>query len=160
MTVKTVKIPNGRLTEGEYYTFTIIKSISFGPEEEYYVMREPNGFKLLMPKKFYIRYGFRSGQQVLCRVDKVNCVGRIFLEPEHPYYEEGKQYNFDVIDVEQLVDVNQGMAQSIVVRDVLNYEWRVSAPDVLMVNKQSASISCLVKRIKKGRLFLELSSPG
>ncbi len=160
MTVKSVQIPNARLTEGDYYTFTILKSISLRPDEEYYVMREPNGFKLLMPKKFYTRYGFRPGQQVLCRVDKVNCIGRVFLEPEHPYYVEGKRYNFDVIEVEQVVDMNRRMVQSIVVRDVLDYEWRVSVPNEFMIDKQTASINCLVKRIKKGRLYLEISSTG
>lgn len=160
MAVKTVQIPNARLTEGEYYTFTILKSISLGPDEEYYVMREPHGFKLLMPKTYYTRYGFVSGQQIVCRVDKVNCVGRIFLEPKHPYYVEGETYSFDVIGVEQFVDVNQGMVHHIVVRDVLDYEWHVSAPNESMVNKQAVSIGCLVQRIKKGRLFLKLSSPA
>jgi hypothetical protein len=159
MTVKTVQIPNSRLIEGEYYTFTLLKSISLGPDEEYYVMREPNGFKLLMPKKFYTRYGFDSGQQIICRVDKINCIGRVFLEPKHPYYVEGEKYNFDVIAVERYVDKGQGRAQNFVVRDVLGHEWQVPATSESLDKKQNASISCLVQRIKKGRLYLTLSFP-
>ena len=158
MAVKTVQIPNARLTEGEYYSFTILKSISLGPDEEYYVMREPHGFKLLMPKKYYVRYGFYSGQQIRCRVDKVNCIGRVFLEPKHPFYVEGEKYNFDVIGVEKYVD-NQGMVQHIVVRDVLGYEWCVSATKKSVVNTQAGRLCCLVQRIKKGRLLLKISFP-
>jgi hypothetical protein len=159
MTVKAVKLPNLKLVQGESYSFTIHKSITLGQNEEYYVMREPFGYKLLMPKTYYVRYGFDIGQQVICRIDKINCIGRVFLEPRHPYYCEGEIYNFDVVRIEKTSEISQNNIYNVVVRDVLGYEWLVVSINEYLVDKQQVSINCLVQRIKKGRLYLMLTSP-
>lgn len=31
----------------------------------------------------------------MCRVDKINCKGEVFLEPHNPYYTEGESFPFD-----------------------------------------------------------------
>ncbi len=93
MAVKKINIPNARLTEGQWYTFRILKVVSLGEDEGWFVMQDPNGYKILLPKGFYEDYGFAPGQSVSCRVDKINCNGRMFLEPGHPHYKEGEVYD-------------------------------------------------------------------
>ncbi len=154
MAIKTVYIPNSRLTEGETYTFTILKTVSLTPDEAYFVMRDPLGYKMMMPKKYYVRYGFEDGQQIQCRVDKVNCNGRMFLEPQHPHYIEGHAYPFEVLSAGSHENILNQTEKYLVVKDALGYEWTVNTRKDDLIKKSPGTIRCLVKRIKKGKLYL------
>lgn len=157
MQVTTVYIPNSRLNEGQTYPFTILKSLTFSPDESYLVLRDPLGFKILMPEKYYSRYGFQTGQQILCRVDKVNCNGRIFLEPQHPHYKEGNIYDFEVVDAGYKMNNLQQDVYTILVKDLLGYEWKVFTNSDRTFKQKPAIVSCSLQRIKKGRLYLSLA---
>ncbi len=156
MAIKTLHIPNSRLTEGESYTFTILKVVSLTPDEAYFVMRDPLGYKMMMPEKYYVRYGFEAGQQIQCRVDKVNCNGRMFLEPQHPHYIEGRTYPFEVIGAGSHETILNQNEKYLMVKDVLDYEWIVITQNEGLVKKSPDTIRCRVTRIKKGKLYLHI----
>lgn len=158
MRIRDLKVSNSLLTQGSYHTFHILKTMSLGDEENFYVMRDPLGYKVLMPAHFYTHYGFKTGQDVICRVDKINCNGRMFLEPRHPFYREGEVYDFGV--------VSRGIQQAItgenerfmLVRDALEQQWKVRYFSEKSEDVHSTKVKCRIERIKKGKLYLHLLS--
>ncbi len=154
MRIRKINIPNARLTEGHWYTFHILKVVSLGRDEEWFVMQDPNGYKILMPKRCYEDYGFVPGQAVLCRVDKINCNGQMFLEPQHPHYKEGDTYNFALENKDRRKNIINQDERFFMVMDVFRNTWKVRTYNTALWDNPPARIQCKVKRIKKGKLFL------
>lgn len=154
MTIKKINIPNARLTEGQWYTFRVLKVVSLAEDEAWFVMEDPNGYKILLPKGFYEDYGFAPGQSVSCRVDKINCNGRMFLEPEHPHYKEGQIYDFALESKGHRKNIINQDERFFIVRDVFHHTWKVRTYDAALWENPPVRIPCKVKRIKKGKLFL------
>ena len=92
-----------KLKEGRRYNFNVEKIISLN-DIDYYVLSGPDKRKYLLDIEDYTSYNIKPGVQLDCRVDKINCQGEIFLEPRHPYYEEGKSYSFNVNNYEDRVN--------------------------------------------------------
>ncbi|TVR40479.1 MAG: hypothetical protein EA394_08030 [Bacteroidia bacterium] len=154
MKVRSVNIPNARLLEGQIYPFRVIKTISLDEGDDYFVMMDPNGYKILMPAVFYVNYGMQPGDSVLCRVDKINCNGRMFLEPMHPHYREGKTYSFPIHckgERENILGMDEWY---FMVKDIFGQKWKVRTYSKSLWEKPPGELKCLVKRIKKGKLFL------
>lgn len=154
MEFRQVKIQNSLLREGETYVFLLTGEIETGNGKASYVFQDPFGYKMLVPMGFYQGYGFRVGQEVVCKVDKISCSGKMYLEPRHPHYQEGKQFEFGVMGLvckRNLADLEEWHYR---VRDCLGKEWLVRTekgagfPDF---------VKCLVSRIRKGNLHLKLS---
>ncbi len=165
MDIHQVHIPNARLEEGLTYPFHILKIVSLGTDDKYFVMQDPNGYKILVPEGFYRTYGFKPGQVIRCRVDKVNCNGRMYLEPSHPYYREGETYPFDVVSKGHIKNIIGQDEYYFMVKDVHDRQWRVRTFSKESWNDPPEKLPCLLKRIKKGKLFLvihgeEVKDPG
>ena len=156
MEFRPVKINNSLLTEGETYPFTILNKMELGRGEEYFVLRDPLGYKMLMPAGFYQHYQFQEGQDVFCRVDKINCNGRMFLEPRSPWYAEGQVYEFPVICRGQRKNIAGLVEYYFLVEDASERKCRVRRPASKNYNGFPEKVSCLVERIKKGQLYLRL----
>lgn len=154
--MRSVHIPNSKLTEGETYPFLILKFVTLEPGDDWMVLQEPRGYKILVPLNYYTSYGFKPGQTVLCRVDKINCNGRMFLEPRHPVYEEGKVYEFDVIEKKYRVGITDETELFFEVSDALGSRWQVYTRRRHLWDHPPDRLKCLVRRIKKGNLFLEI----
>ena len=154
MDIRSVPIPNARLEEGRVYPFQIVKTVSLGPGDDWFIMRDPNGYKTLLPQFYYEEYGMKPGTEVLCRVDKINCNGRMFLEPMHPHYREGEVYSFDVVSRDHRINILEEEEYFFIVRDVLNKHWRVRTYNKAWWDSAPGNLRCLLKRIKKGQLFL------
>lgn len=157
MRIRNLTVSNSRLTEGEYYPFLIIKKMEMG-SESYFVMQDPLGYKILMPSHFYIHYGFEPGQTITCRVDKINCNGRMYLEPMHPFYKEGEVYNFKVSDVGIRINILDEPEYYIIVEDIFDQKWTVKVYSKQAIELKPEIIRCRLERIKKGKLFLSLES--
>ncbi len=154
MHIRKINIPNARLTEGCWYRFRILKVVSLGQDDDWFVMQDPNGYKILVPQRFYDDYGFKAGETISCRVDKINCNGRMFLEPEHPHYKEGETYDFELESKGRRKNIIHQDERFFMVRDVFRNTWKVRTYDTALWDHPPAHIPCKVKRIKKGRLFL------
>lgn len=157
MGIQTLHIPNSRLTEGETYPFKILNILSLGDHDDYFVMRDPLGYKIMMPMGYYLRYGFEPGQTVACRVDKINCNGRMFLEPKHPFYTEGRVYTFEVVASGSSKNILDQPIWYLLVKDLLGYEWKVISQSDAWVTTNPSHIECLIQRIKKGKLYLQIA---
>ena len=157
MYTTTLHIPNSRLAEGSYYHFSILKVVALDPGESYFVMRDPLGYKILMPAKYYTAYGFEPGQTIECRVDKVNCNGRMFLEPLHPYYREGQVYTFEVVSSGSSKNMLDQTTSFFIVKDVLGQTWKVISHTNQSIDTNPSHVNCYLHRIKKGKPTLQLA---
>jgi hypothetical protein len=154
MKIRNLKVSNSRLTEGEYYPFKILKTISIDHDCPMFVMQDPLGYKILMPASFYKYYGFKQGHVIQCRVDRINCNGRMFLEPLHPYYIEGNTYDFPFVKKGTRKNLLDELEYYVTVFDIYNQEWTVKLLSEKTLQSIDQRIRCRVERIKKGRLFL------
>jgi len=151
--INTKKVNNSKLAEGKYYWFNIIKILELDNNNNYYVLEDPFGYKVLMPSENYKDYDLKPGEKVLCRVDKINCSGKMFVEPEHPYYKEGQTYYFKYIESKERFNFFDQKEHIIIVSDVFNNKWEVKTkPENFTIN--SDEVECFVEKIKKGKLFL------
>ena len=101
---RSIYIYTEKFTEGEWHPFRILKMIEIPGDEHYFMMESRQANRMLMPAKYYTNYGLVPETTVLCRIDKINCSGRIFLEPVHPYYKTGELYDFKLIEKRQMID--------------------------------------------------------
>lgn len=155
MSVRKVAVNNPRLVQGQTLLFRILKLVELNPNDSYWVLQDPMGYKLLLPAVFYANYGLEEGNTISCRIDKINCNGKVFLEPQHPVYQEGKAYDFPVVEYGERLNILDESEFFIRVRASTGDLW-----DVVTHNKVfdtiPAIVSCFVERIKKGKLFLRL----
>lgn len=144
-----------RLQEGESYPFRIVNVMTM-PEtnDEYYIMEEFSGKRLLMAAHHYKNYDLSAGQEIICRVDRINCNGKIFLEPRHPYYHEGEIYDFDLIRYDRITDPLGEEQDVVVVKDIYYNEVNCLSRDRSFNTGGSGKVRCRVDQIKKGRLLL------
>lgn len=126
-----------------------------GSGEEFYVLQDPFNKKHLLPATFYKNYGFEIGQFIACRVDKINCTGKIFLEPKHPLYQEGKIYEFQLVENHYKQSQNDTeTCPAVIVRDRTGQKILLEHRAGLLKGSTEKSVKARVERIKKGSLFL------
>jgi hypothetical protein len=145
-----------KIKEGNTYPFQITGIVNLPDGTEYFTLSDPNNVKHLLEKRHYHHYCFEIGQSISCRIDKINCNGKIYIEPLHPYYRLGKAYDFPVLKIER--SGNGKDAQVAVLEDVFCNEIRLSVnyfPELLEVGQL---LKLKVVRIKKGLVYL--SEPG
>jgi len=144
-----------KFSEGDILNFKVTgyKEIP-GTEESFYILENPFGGKHLLRAIHYKNYGLKVGQLLTCKIDKINCSGKIYLEPENPVYKEGLIYDFElVMETEQENSVGERERVAIV-KDLFNNEIPCSLPDNFYRDLDKKSLQCKVLRIKKGVLYL------
>lgn len=141
-----------RLEEGKYYTFTNVKSIVLPGGELNMILAGPDGKKYLLPVERYAGYNLGTKAEIRCKIDKINCSGKVFLEPEHPYYREGESYFF-IISGGPGPDNGSGDDNHVEVSDSQGGVFRVPA-SLLKGNSSAGSrVRLRVERISKGKIF-------
>lgn len=89
-----------KLDEGEVYPFQVLKLVSIPEEGDFFQLRHASsGRRLLISANRYKNYGIEPGTIIECKVNKVSCTGKVYLEPKHPFYVEGNIYSFDIVDI-------------------------------------------------------------
>ncbi len=157
MNVQNINVDNARLVEGRVYPFHVLKTVSLGPTDDWYVLKDPQGYKILLSKSLYAHYGIAPGMDISCRVDKINCNGKIFLEPEHPIYKEKEVYTFNVVCAGHRKDILGSDGHFFMVRDAHHLEWKVKTFSKKLWDSPPEKINCYVNKIKKGRLYLKVA---
>ena len=94
--VRNIRL-NQYLEEGHIYPFLIRKQIELPNGGFAWILEDEQGVKHTLSADYYHDYSFKPGDKIRCKVDKINCTGKIYLEPEHPYYRQGRTYEFDVV---------------------------------------------------------------
>jgi len=139
-------------SEGEWFPFRIHNLVQLQDDAWYYVLQDINGLKHFMPAEDYENYGFAKGDEITCKIDRINCTGRIFLEPKHPRYKEGEIYYFEVINYS-----NQDNENVLILKEILGNIIKVPVNSMNSVDINEAKmVRCIVQSIKKGRLILEI----
>ncbi|MEE4196802.1 MAG: hypothetical protein V2I54_04095 [Bacteroidales bacterium] len=144
-----------KFTEGEKHLFTITGFTEIpGTGESFYILKNPFGGKHLLKANHYQHYQLKTGQTIKCKIDKINCSGKIFLEPENPRYKEGEVYVFELVKIiDHLNSVGQ-KEKAAIVRDDFRIETICSLPESYPIDLKTKKIKCQVLRIKKAQLFL------
>lgn len=143
-----IKYPHRRLEEGKSYKFAVEKIVPVSPENEYFVLRDQAGYRMLLPAEPYKTYPIKTGESIHCRVDKINCSGQIFLEPEHPVFSEGKIYEFTVSGISH----SKGSPElQLIGEDGKTHSMEIAHQHHYTPQQK---IHLRIERIKKGKLFL------
>jgi len=142
------------LKPGAIYLFRIVKTISLSDQEQYIVLESPALSRHLLDRELYPTFRFKKGELIQCRIDKINCSGKIFLEPENPDYTEGKNYDFLYSHKEDITNT-LGEIQTIAVLKGRNGEKAILPLDNEDIHlKPDGIVSARLIRIKKGVLIL------
>jgi len=145
---------NTLLTEGGWFPFKIHNLVHLQDEEWYYILEDINGLRHFIPAEYYKLYGFKPRDEISCKVDKLNCTGRMILEPRHPVYNEGETYSFELVKYPTFNE-----PEILIVRDFLENIIKVPlcGNNKSFINGEK-KVKCIVKSVKKGIPLLELSS--
>ncbi len=139
------------------YKFIIHKKLELtGDNNIQYILVGPADKKYLLNGEFYTHYNLKIGQEINCRVDKINCSGQIFLEPDHPHYNIGESYMFPVKELRTGLDPWGKEQHSAVVIDKNNIVWNCVINRQTRIEPGKTEIECVVSKIKKGSIFLML----
>ncbi|HOP12720.1 hypothetical protein [Lentimicrobium sp.] len=146
-----------KLEEGKTYIFSFLKLVTLADGEAYMVMEDPFGIRHMLLYRYYKQYDLQPDTAVRCRVDRINCTGRVFLEPEHPFYKPGTSAVFPVIRA-GFRNAEYSVNRVILVKDIFDNEIEVVIPPEYRDNIMAgARVECTVKLIRKGRPVLSLN---
>jgi hypothetical protein len=146
------KIPEFK--EGQYLNYTVLKHIELNKNEGFFMLKDEYGRKKLLPSEHYRKYNFKKDDTITCRVDHINCSGKVFLEPMHPHYEEGKFYTFTVH--QSFISKNK-LGEEIRIVELVDALEEIAVcriADTSIRFKPGDEMKCKVERIKKAKLYL------
>jgi len=149
-----------RLEEGKRYDFLVEKTLRLG-NNNYYLLKGPGNGKYLLRKEYYEHYNIQPDDYINCRVDKINCRGEVYLEPENPYYAEGENYDFRVAGRDVRLNDSGEIIPVVLVKDKFSNELVVpmSCVGAYDVNKHKY-INLRIWRINKGMILFEDPEPS
>lgn len=137
---------NKTLREGEYYIFKYLNCITMEDNNKYMVFEDEFGTKYFIEFEPYQHYSLKLLSEIRCFVDKINCTGRVFLEPEHPIYQAGESYYFTI---KSIFSNEDGLVLSVVdcFDNLINLQTNGK---YFSNNDQGGRILAKITRIKKG----------
>jgi hypothetical protein len=130
---------------GIWYSFSISGIVDIPEKGEHFVLLHNSGRKMLLRTDYYVKYKFALDQIIECRVDKVNCTGQVFLEPKHPFYQDGEVYQFEILKTYAKEDSLFNVSVIDLYGNTIDV-W-VSNPEIVKVKQ---SISLKVNQVRKG----------
>lgn len=142
-----------KLEEGEVHTFHVLKKTNIPDEGDFFLVRHSSGRRLLIPEKYYINYDIQPGSTIDCKVDKVSCTGKVYLEPIHPYYKEGRVYLFFIVETVSS-SIHEDKSYQIIVEDV--FQNRIET----IVDHETYASSAVGRNINLRVLFIKKGIPN
>lgn len=144
-----------KFSEGESHLFKIAGYTEIpDTNDSFFILENKFGGKHLLKAWPFKHYKLEIGSEVICRIDKINCSGKIFLEPENPFYKSGEVYDFEVIRISSQTNSVGETENTIIVKDRFEHENSCPLPENITSDQIAEKIKCKVVRIKKGQLFL------
>lgn len=139
------------LVEGLSYEFKVHGVIG-GQDEPGLILSDPQGTRHILPTLPYQHLNLQGHESLWCKVDRVNCSGKVFLEPHDPNYQENNDFWFEYFNDFQGLDFF-GQAQSqILIKDVYGRDWHVPEEAVKEYDQIGGRVLLTVYQISKGRL--------
>lgn len=144
-----------RLEEGKTYPFIVLNIVTLQDERAYFILEDPFKIRHLLPSWFYIYYGIQVGQTISCIVDKINCTGRVYLEPEHPHYTKGCVYDFQLLSIQK----NEKRKKlKIIFKDLFGNEIEVDClADLEAIIRELQYVECTIEYVRKGKPVLVIA---
>lgn len=144
------------LEEGKEYKFFVEKLLSL-PDSNYFILKDEWNRKYLLPQQYYLNYSILIGKEIICYVNKINCNGKIFLEPQHPIYKVGETDFFTLTKIEQRVKQKTKEPYYVILAEnsktnkaaVLNFT-KINIDKLPMIHL------CKIIKVKKAELILEV----
>lgn len=137
-----------KLAEGRIYSFKVIKKISLNENEDKWILEDPFAYKLMIDASYYQHYNIKPLTNIDCLVDKINCTGKIYLEPLHPFYKKGEIYQFDVVEQKQETDIWGNKSNILVLSDIFKQTTTCKIQNQYLT--LPTKINCKIITIKKG----------
>lgn len=139
---------------GNWYDFVVKNKLNLPDNSTSLVLIDEKGIMHLLPYTLYAAYGIEPGQTIRCKVDKINCTGKVFLEPAHPRFMEGETYPFRRVSVVEAENEAGERIKRLLVEDDQNQEFTID----LLKNQYDTgipdTITCRVRLIRKAKVFL------
>ena len=136
-----------KLLEEQYYRFKVVKTVTLPDTTENMILMGPDGRKYLLPLTYYKDYDLKDKTEITCRVDKINCRGKVFLEPESPWFSPGDKIEATV----KKIEFDEAEKIFIVEVSIINgFDLRIK----MNRRPEESVISCSVVRIRKGQPVL------
>lgn len=143
-----------KLREGKEYKFLVEKELKLPDNSRHFLLKGPDSKKYLIPVSRYSHYRIVKDSIVKCRVDRINCKGEVFLEPQNPWYSEGKSYSFLVDGTDIRTDSAGVNREVIVVIDKMGNKISVPYSNSGPFPARGTKLKLSVERITKGKLHL------
>jgi hypothetical protein len=152
MTHPIVNAGKIKIKEGSVLLFKVLNIVTLQDSREYYILEDQNGVKHFIDAEMYANYGIEVSKKIECKVVKINCTGRIILEPTHPIYSEGQSYFFCLVSKEE-----KGRGVKLHIEDIFRNKIEMDVPSgKLLSSNQGNFIKCRVKRLRKGVPEIEI----
>ncbi len=103
--------------EGMLLNFKILKRITLNETDQYYLLESPGRHRFLLPAKYYPYLDVPINSDIICEIDKINCSGRIFLEPLHPVFKAKEYYWFEVVHSRVTLDKKERPVTTYLLKD-------------------------------------------
>lgn len=140
-----------KLEEGATYNFKYIKLVTLSDDQEYMILEDQYNIRHTVPYNYYKNYGLTIDTVVECKVDKINCTGRVFLEPKHPVYREGEVYTF----IMNKVNTENGTNKAAII-DCFNNIIDVNIDDKFLSGNIIEQVEARITKITRGQPELEI----
>ncbi len=142
------------LIANKAYSFKVLSKSATPDGEAFYVLEDIYKHRHLLPAKYYAEYKLQIGTTITCYIDKINCAGKIFLEPVHPYYKLGQNFDFKYVGAAKR-KIKREIKDVLLLCDVYGNEQYVEPNNRKNMEKfVDKTIFCNLKRIKKGKFHL------
>jgi len=144
------------LEQGQFYPFKLLKKSLSPGGLDYFVMIESKGDKHLVPVEPYSAYNLKPGKSYLCKVDKINCLGHMFIEPPHPFYQENKNYHFTYLRNVEIKHKSGNVYNYYLFKGENKYVAFMNRDNnELSINLKSGFHSFRVIKISKGLVYID-----
>jgi hypothetical protein len=153
----------GKFTEGQVYEFVYVKNVFV--EEEFMVFEDNDKERYLLPLQNYKNYNLEPNKPVKCLINRIDCKGKVTIEPEHPYYKIGEIYDFKFVKmlVTEDAEFNPVMDKSYVKKDYEIIVADIYENQHIVIPKrwqrkkryEAETTRCKLVKIIQGRLLLQ-----
>ncbi len=142
------------LEEGKEYEFYVEKLLPL-PDGKYYILVDNWNRKYLLPQQYYIDYPISVGTNIFCHVNKINCNGKIFLEPRHPIYKINDEDIFTLYELQQRIKQRTKEPYYVILAHNQKYDKAVVLNHTeIDLETLPADYKCKVVKVKKAELQL------
>ncbi|HDZ41651.1 MAG TPA: hypothetical protein ENH59_08250 [Bacteroidetes bacterium] len=134
--------------EDDVLEFHIYDKMSGMDGKDYFMVSDPDNKHHLLPADQYSYYGLKKGRSFRGRFIKYHATGKYKIEPLNPYYEKGREYDFELISVNERPD---GQGKVLLVIDHHGLKHVVFVPGDFTPRDK---LTFRVEKIRKGRPLL------